>query len=155
MLLKSILAILKLIVVAVVVILYIHYFIPQSWGFYTSDPTTPLISIYRVHNGFADREPYLKNNMSYGMGVSWKGKVLYSELYKMVSNKSLSWKVLVDDSLTCITQHGNYSSITADSEYKNIIGRFLIIKTERPSYSELKNRKRNPLSKQYVLADIR
>src|SRR5258706_14218158 len=99
MFLKSILTGIKLSVVMVVVILYIHYFFPQSWGFYTIESKQPLYNIYMVHSGIADKEPFLKNNLSYGMGISLKGRMLYNEIYNIVDNNNLPWKPLIEDSL--------------------------------------------------------
>lgn len=108
-----------------------------------------------VHNGIADKEPFLKNNMSYGMGISLKGKILYNELYRITNNKNLPWKLLIEDSLNYITQHENYILISTGSEYATFRGNFLITKTERPSYLILKNGEGFHPSKQYILAGIR
>jgi len=155
MFLKSIFTIVKLSVVVMVVILYIHYFFPQSWGFYTIEAKQPLYNIYMVHNGIADKEPFLKNNFSYGMGISLKGRMLYNKLYGIIDNKNLTWKTLIEDSLNYITQHGNYISLSGSSEYAALRGNFLITKTDRPSYLMLKSGGQFHASKQYILADIR
>ena len=93
--------------------------------------------------------------MSYGMGVSLKGKILYSELYKIIKNNTLPWKPLIEDSLNYITRYENYILISTDSEYGSFKGNYIITKTERPSYLMLKNGKQLHPVTQYVLADIR
>ena len=153
--LKFLSAIIKLFITVAVIILYIHYFFPQSWGFYTIEPKQPLYNIYRIHNGIVDKRQLIRNNMSYGMGVSWKGKILYNELYKIVGNKDLNWKVLNEDSVDYITRHSKFMTINGDNEYKNYRGRFLITKTSRPSYLNLKTGGKFYFPKQYILADIR
>jgi hypothetical protein len=108
MILKSVFTIIKLLLTVMVVILYIHYFFPQSWGFYTIEPKQPLYDIYVIHDGMADKKSLIKNNISYGMGISIKGKILFNELYGIV-NKNLPWKQLIEDSLNYITTHETYT----------------------------------------------
>lgn len=154
MALKPVVIIIKLSLTAMVVILYIHYFIPQSWGFFTLESKQPLYNIYTVHNGVADKKPFLKNNFGYGMGISMKGKIIYSELYNII-NKNLVWKPLIEDSINYITQHGNYIILSTVSEYAALRGNFLITKADRPSYIMIKSGRKLHLQKQYVLVDIR
>ena len=155
MVLKSVFTAIKLFVIALVAILYIHYFIPQSWGFYTIEPRQPLYNIYIIRNGIADKTALIKNNISYGMGISLKGKMLYTELYSIIGNKGLVWKPLIDDSLDYITQHGNYTLISSAIGLTAFKGKFLVTKTNRPSYLMLKKGEWFNSLRQYVLADIR
>src|SRR5258706_10192000 len=122
MFLKSVFTIIKLSLVVMVVVLYIHYFFRQSWGFYTIESKQPLYNIYMVHNGIADKERFLKNNLSYGMGISLKGRMIYKELYNIIDNKNVSWKPLIEDSLNYITQYGNYILLSRSSEYYALRG---------------------------------
>lgn len=93
--------------------------------------------------------------MSYGMGVSWKGKILFTDLYDIAKNKNLPWRPLIEDSLDYITQDENYILISTGSKYAAFKGKFLITKTSRPSYEMIKEGGRfHPLT-QYILADIR
>ena len=108
-----------------------------------------------VHNGIADKERFLKNNLSYGMGISLKGRMIYKELYNIIDNKNVSWKPLIEDSLNYITQYGNYILLSRSSEYYALRGNFLITKTDRPSYLMLKSGEQFHPSKQYILVDIR
>lgn len=151
--LKFFSAIIKLFITSVVVILYIHYFLPQNWPFYTAEPNIPLYNIYRVQNGIADKSPLIKNNMSYGMGISRKGKILLTELYSIIENNDLPWKLLNQDSL--IIQHNNYIVLERAGENATFRGNFLITKTNRPSYLNLVSGELFLPAKRYILADIR
>ena len=71
----SIPAIIKLPVIVVVVILYIHYFLPQNWGYFAMKPAKTFFNVYRVHDGIVQKKPLIPNNMSFGMGVSRNGRV--------------------------------------------------------------------------------
>jgi hypothetical protein len=153
--LKFFSSLVKLFITAAVIVLYLHYFIPQSWGFYTIDSNIQLYSIYEVHNGIADKVPLIKNNMSYGMGMSRKGKVLFDELYIIISNRDLPWKRLNKDSLGYITQHENHISLYNFNKESALRGIYLITKTDRPSYEILKNGQQFIPSEQYILTDIR
>ncbi|MEO6328975.1 MAG: hypothetical protein ABIO55_08585 [Ginsengibacter sp.] len=155
MLVKSIFTIIRFPVVAVVVILYVHYFFPQSWGFYTTEARLPLYNIYNVHSGITDKIPFLKVNMSYGMGISLKGRIIYNELYSIIDKDNLPWKDLAQDSLNYITQHGNYILTSTGSEYAALRGNFLITKTNRPSYLMLKKGEKFHQLRQYILVNIR
>lgn len=152
---KTIFTITRLLAVAMVVVLYIHYFFPQSWGFYTIESNIPLYNIYPVHNGIADKSPLIKNNMSYGMGISMKGKILYNELYSIINNKNLPWKILKADSLNNIARDGGYIVISTGTENNIFSGKFLITKTGRPTYLTLTHSENIHALKQYILADIR
>jgi len=157
MVLKSVFIIIKLLLTVIVVVLYIHYFFPQSWGYFTKEPLQPLITVYKIDNSIADKEPFLLNNMSYGMGVSRRGKILFNQLMKLLNaNKNFKWLPLREDSLSYITQHGTYTLALLNSNNNNICpGKFVIIKTERPTSTVLINRKKFVPAKQYTLADIR
>ncbi len=147
--------IIKLFATAAVTILYIHYFLPQSWGFYTIESKVPLYDMHMVRNGVADKKSFFNNNLSYGMGISRKGKILYNELYGIINNTSLRWKPLVNDSLNYITHYGKYIPISPGSEYNTLRGTFIITQTDRPSYLFLKTGKRFHASAQYILVEIR
>src|SRR5450432_191959 len=112
MFLRSIFTISRFLLIAMVVILYIHYFFPQSWGFFTIPPRQPLIDAYVVRNGVADKKRFFTNNMNYGMGICRKGIVIYTALIKLIrQNKNLVWEPLHDDSLLYLTKHGRYVSV--------------------------------------------
>jgi hypothetical protein len=144
----------KIGVTTAVVILYIHYFFPQSWGFYTVEAKHPLYNIYKIYNGVVDKEPYLKNNMSYGMGISQKGRVIYNEVYSII-DKNLPWRPVIEDSIDYEIKHEKYSKISTGSEYAALVGKFLITRADRPSYLILKGAKKFHPSKKYILVDIR
>lgn len=156
MLLRLVFTISRFVVIAVIVVLYIHYFYPQSWGFFTIKPNQPVIDAYVIHDGVADKEKFFSNNMNYGMGICRKGIVLYTALRKLIdkNKKGLEWITLNEDSIAYITQHGIYTSLNSDAGgiYK---GRFLFIKTERPFESAIINREKFPAVKKYILADVR
>lgn len=145
----------RLLITMVVIYLYIHYFFPQSWGFYTVYPNVPLYDIYSIQNGKLNRTPLLGNNLSYGMGISRKGKLLYSEIYYIIIKKGLIWKPLIEDSINNIVARGNYISISTTN--KSIIpkGKFLITQINRPTYLNLKKGELFQPLKQYILIDVR
>jgi len=157
MVLKSVFIITKLLLTVIVVILYIHYFFPQTWGYFTKEPLQPLITVYKIDSSVTGKEPFLMNNMSYGMGVSRKGKILFNQLMKLLNtDKNFKWLPFNDDSLSYITQHGNYTLALIDNNDNNIIpGKFVVIKTDRPTSAILKNQEKFVPRKQYTLADIR
>lgn len=146
--------IVRIVSIATVIVAFFHYFIPQSWGFYTIQANHPIYNIYTINNGVVEKDPVLKNNFTYGMGISKKGKILYGELYSII-NKKIEWKFLNEDSLNFLIHYGEYGNIPADHEYPDFKGDFLIIKTARPHYLDLKNKEHLHSSRQYVLAHIR
>src|SRR4026207_1972933 len=79
-------AVIKLTVIVGVVILYIHYFLPQNWGYFVTKPVQTFFNVYRVHNQTVQNSPLIPNNMSFGMGISRKGRVYYKELIKIVNH---------------------------------------------------------------------
>ena len=154
--LKFFSALIKIFITVAVVILYIHYFLPQSWGFFTVEPRQPLITVYAVHNTIVDKKSFLANNMSYGMGVSRKGKILFDQLFRLLNtNKNLVWKTFNEDSLFYITQNEPYTVVSTGNKNSAYRGKFLFTKTDRPSDTVLRNRQKFVQAKQYILADIR
>ena len=152
---KFLSAVTKLSITACTVILYLHYFIPQSWGFFTIEPIQPLLNAYTVHKGVINNKSLIANNMSYGMGISRKGIILFNGLVKLIeSNKNLVWKPLNEDSIYYITQHKIFIKITANNNISFYKGKFLFTKTGRPSYTVLKTKEKFVPFKQYILADI-
>jgi hypothetical protein len=153
--LKFFSVIIKLFITTVVIVLYLHYFIPQSWGFYTIESNIPLYNIYKVHNGIADKVPLIKNNMSYGMGMSREGKILFDELYGIVNNKNLTWKVLIEDSLNSLTLHNKFTRLSSLGKDVTFKGFFLVTKAYRPSYNILRSGEKFRPSQQYIMVEIR
>ena len=91
---KFLSAVTKLSITACTVILYLHYFIPQSWGFFTIEPIQPLLNAYTVHNGVINNKSLIANNMSYGMGISRKGIILFNGLVKLIEDTELNTLVI-------------------------------------------------------------
>jgi hypothetical protein len=146
----------KLFITVCSVIFYIHYFFPQSWGFFTIEPAQPLLNAYPVHNGEISKVPLIANNMSYGMGVSRKGIVLFNGLVKLIgANKNLSWRSLNEDSIQYIAHHDAYIEVTTDKSISFYRGNYLLIKTERPSAFVLKNNLKFLPAKEYLLVDVK
>ena len=148
--------VIKIFITASTVILYIHYFHRQSWGYFTINPKHPLINIYAVNEGTLSNKPILKNNMSYGMGISRKGLILYSELIKIIStDKNLVWKKLNKDSLLSIVKTGRDVGLINYDDLGIGKGRFLLIKTERTPFQTIKAKEKFVPSEYYTLTDIR
>jgi Sporulation delaying protein SdpA len=144
----------KLLWIVPVIILYIHYFFPQNWGFFLVKPREPMINIYRVENGISNNKPLIQNNMSYGIGISRKGRVLFKELSKLINdNKSLLWKPLYEDSLSNVIKYGNFIFIPGNSHFYK--GKFLITKAEQLPDSSIKSGAGFNPSRQYILGEIR
>ena len=153
---KFIFAITKATIITSVVILYIHYYNHQSWGFFTIEPKQPIVEAYKIQNGIADKERVFSNNTNYGLGMCRKGIVLYTALRKLTDkNKDLEWKPLDEDSITSITKHGKYVNISTKALEGIYKGKFLITKTERPSDSTIINHQKFVALKKYILADVR
>jgi hypothetical protein len=89
------------------------------------------------------------------MGMSRKGKILFDELYGIVDNKNLPWKLLNEDSLNYLTRHNTFTLLSGFSKNAIFKGLFLITKTDRPSYNILRTGENSRPSQQYILADIR
>jgi len=146
----------KLVITSVVVVLYIHYFFPQSWGYFTIEPRQPIINVYAVRGGTVSTTSFIATNMSYGMGVSRKGKILFNELRRLLNaNKNMAWKPLNKASISSITQRENYNIITTGNKSNLFYGKFLIIKSDRPSGTILKNHRKFIPKEQYILAEIK
>ena len=146
----------KILITVLTVIVYFHYFRHQSWGYFTIDPKKPLINIYAVTEGILSHEPVIKNNMSYGMGISRKGIILYNELANIVStNKNLVWKKLNEDSLSFIVTAAKDVSLINHDDLKIGKGRFLITKTERVPFQMIDAKKKFIPTAYYTLTDIR
>jgi len=113
-----------------------------------------MINIYRVENGIANNKPLIQNNMSYGIGISRKGRVLFKELAKLINdNKNLSWKPLDEDSLSNVIKYGNFIFISGNSHFYK--GKFLITKAEQLSDSSIKSGAGFNPARQYILGEIR
>jgi hypothetical protein len=146
----------KILITALTVIVYIHYFHRQSWGYFTIDPKEPLINIYAVNEGALSNVPVIKNNMSYGMGISRKGIFLYNELANIISaNNNLVWKKLNEDSLSYIVTTGKDVGLISYDDLGIGKGRFLITKTERAPFQTIKAKKKFIPAEYYTLTDIR
>ena len=154
--LKLSFSVIKIFITALTVIVYIHYFYHQSWGYFTIDPKQPLINIYAVNDGALSNEPVIKNNMSYGMGISRKGIILYNELAKLIStNKNLVWKKLNEDSLLYIVKSGKDIGLISNDDLSIGKGRFILTKTERVPFQTIKGGKKFIPAQYYTLTDIR
>jgi hypothetical protein len=154
--LKLSLSAIKILITVLTVIVYFHYFRHQSWGYFTIDPKAPLINIYAVNEGILSNEPVIKNNMSYGMGISRSGIILYNELANIIStNKNLVWKKLNEDSLSCIVTAVKDVSLINHDDLKVGKGIFLITKTERVPFQTINAKKKFIPTAYYTLTDIR
>ena len=144
----------KLLLLAPVMILYIHYFLPQNWGFFIKKPNAGMINVYKVDNGNISG-PFIQNNMSYGMGVSRKGRVLYKELSILINDhKNLVWQFLDKDSLSQLIRNGSYILIPRNTN-KFYKGKYLITRAEQLSDSAIKSGTAFIPTPQYALAEIR
>jgi len=149
---RSVLLFAKLLLIVPVIILYIHYFFPQNWGFFIVKPREPLYNIYRVENGNADHRSIIKNNMSYGIGISREGRILYRELSKLIKdNSNLLWKPYDADSISRLIKNGNFILLSGEPHFFK--GKFLITKEEQ-AYSSKNRLRAIPLS-QYILGETR
>lgn len=148
--------VIKIFITAATVTLYIHYFHRQSWGYFTINAKDPLINIYAADDGTLSDKSILKNNMSYGMGISRKGLILYSQLIKIIStDKNLVWKKLNKDSLLSIVKTGEDIGLINYDDLSIGKGRFLLTKTERIPFQTVKTKKKFIPSEYYTLTDIR
>ncbi len=148
-------AIIKVPVIVVVVILFIHYFLPQNWGYFAMKPAQTFFNVYRVQNGVVQNTPLINNNMSFGMGISRKGRVYYKELIKLLNNnKHIPWKPLHEGSFSFLLQDVVYDTIYIDNAQSFFTGKLLITSSERPSDTMI-NHKSMPVVKQYILAVIK
>jgi len=146
----------KILVTVLIVIAYFHYFRHQSWGYFTIDPKGPLINIYAVNEGILSNGPVIKNNMSYGMGISRKGIFLYNELANIIlTNKNLVWKKLNEDSLSFIVTAAKDVGLINHDDLKVGKGRFLITTTERVPFQTINAKKKFIPAAFYTITDIR
>ena len=146
-------AIIKLPVIVVVVILYIHYFLPQNWGYFAMKPAQTFFNVYRVHNGVVQNGPLIPNNMSFGMGISRKGRVYAKELIKILNyNKHIPWKPLYEGSFSFLSQDMDYDTLYIDNAKSFFTGKLLITISERLSDTMILKHKSIPVAKQYILA---
>lgn len=154
--LKIFISTLKIFITAFTLFLYFHYFYHQTWGYFTTNPVQPLINIYAIEQDTISDKPLLKNNMSYGMGISRKGLILYDQLSKLVSNKQrLVWQKLDKDSLACIPKSGKNIAVISSDELGIGQGRFLLTKTERVTFQTASEKKNFTPVEYYVLTEIR
>ena len=148
--------ILKLLPVAAVCFLYVHYFIPQSFGYFTTDPRKPLINIYKVNNGIAEKQPVILNNLNYGMGISRKGRVLFNSSKRLAGiAKNLQWKILPVDSINFITQNGDYIPLHIPQEKKFFSGKILVTSRNQPRGVTSSQQGGIDTNTRYVLIDIK
>ena len=144
-------AIIKVPVIAVVVIIFIHYLLSQNWGYFTVKPAQTFYTIYRIHNEVIENSPLIYNNMSYGMGISRKGRVYYKELIKLLNNnKHIPWKPLHEGSFSFLSDDANYDTIYIDNEKSFFTGKFLLTSSERLSDTMILKHKLMPVAKQYI-----
>ncbi len=140
-------------VIVVVVSLYIHYFLPQNWGYFAMKPAQTFYQVYSVQNGVIQNKPIIHNNMSFGMGISRKGRVYYKELIKILNNnKHIPWKPLEKGSIPFLSQGADYDTLYIDNSKSFFTGKLLITSSQRPSDTMLLNHKSMPLAKQFILA---
>ncbi|MBA2563347.1 MAG: hypothetical protein H0V14_10650 [Chitinophagaceae bacterium] len=146
-------AIIKISVIVAVVILYLHYFLPQNWGYFAMKPAQTFYQVYSVQNGVIQNKPIIHNNMSFGMGISRKGRVYYKELIKILNNnKHIPWKPLEKGSIPFLSQGADYDTLYIDNSKSFFTGKLLITSSQRPSDTMLLNHKSMPLAKQFILA---
>lgn len=144
----------KLLLLLPVIILYLHYFFPQRWGFFILKPRSAGLNIYQVLDGKIVSTSILHNNVSYGLGISRKGRFLYKELSRLIDeNKNLSWKPLHDSPLTFVAD-STYTIISYRT-YGFEPGKYLITKTQAIADSSILKSKEIIPVMQYSLAEIR
>lgn len=150
---KDLLQIVKILLILPVIILYIHYFFPQRWGFFILKPRSAGINIYPIHDGKAIKNQGIGNNMSYGLGISRKGRYYYKELSRLIDdNKNLSWRPLADSQTTFMNEP---YIVIPSAMYGFKPGQYLITQMQKVSDSFIKNSNKIIPAKQYSLADIR
>jgi hypothetical protein len=140
----------RLLVILPVIIFYFHYFFPQNWGYFAIKPRGPVVNVFRVNDNNISNESLLKNNMSYGLGMARRGRVLYHELTRLVDHGGLAWKPFIKDSLLQIITTENFNMI--ESKYLLPKGKLLIIK-ENPDRSSMN--KNSVSAAQYSLVETR
>src|SRR5688572_30188575 len=119
-------SIIKFPVIVGVVILYIHYFLPQSWGYFVVKPVQTFFNVYGVHHGIVQTTPLIPNNMSFGMGISRKGRVYYKELIKILNdNKHIPWKSLPEGEFSLLSL-ADYDTLYIDNAKRFFTGKMLI-----------------------------
>jgi len=118
----------KLALIVPVIILYIHFFFPQNWGFFTVKPSQPVLKIYEV----SDRYIHLMhNNLSFGMGTSRKGRMIYHQLTTLSKrNINLTWRPFITDSIFQGNTNENFSQVNGGKKL-SIKGKFILIKEDQ------------------------
>ncbi len=151
----QLLLIAKLLFIVPVIILYIHYFFHQNWGFFIVKPHGPTINIYQVNDERINKEPLIKNNTGYGVGMSRKGRILYHEFSRLINDrKNLLWKHLNKDSLLQIIKTENFTVIYTNNSLLDK-GKLLITKEELLPGLSMKSVATSVAPLQYTLAEIR
>jgi len=151
--LKTFRAMARFVAIALMAFLYLHYFSHQSWGYFTVEPRQPLFNIYTLNKNVPGKT-VIKNNASYGMGVSRKGIILFNELSEIISrNKNLVWKKYKGDSLQHIDM--NDVSIVNYDDLRVGRGVFFITRTERATFTAIRNNTNFIPESYYALVDIK
>lgn len=147
----------KMLITALTLIIYFHYFNHQSWGYFTINPKQPLINIYTVsRGGTVSKDPALKNNMSYGMGISRKGIFLYNKLADIIAgDKDLVWKKWNQDSLLSLAKTANNIPVINYSDFNIGRGRFIITKTGRIPFDAINEKKKDIVPIVFTIIDVR
>ena len=154
--LKFSLLIIKIFITGLTIILYFHYFHRQSWGYFTIEPRQPLINIYPINEGVLSNEPAIKNYMSYGMGISRRGIILYNQWAKIITtDKNLVWKKLNADSLASIIKNEKDISLINFDDLGIGKGRFMLTKAETVPFETIKKNKEFIPSQFYTITEIR
>jgi hypothetical protein len=148
---QSLLLFFKLALLAPVIIFYFHYFFPQNWGFFTVKPSQPMLRIYEVSGGIIHP---MYNNMSYGMGISRKGRITYHQLSTLSKrNINLTWRTFSTDSILHTNSLHNFDLIPVGKKL-SIKGKYIIVK-EQLSKSSLNSKTLQTVPLEYTVAEIR
>lgn len=144
----------KLVLSSAVLVLYFHYFLPQNWGYFVTKPSPAFYNVYRIDKGIAQSTPLINNNMSFGMGVSRRGRLLYKTLVEtIVYNKNVVWKPLPKTQKSFLFPN-SFDTIYMDKEKNFFTGPLLITSSVWPSDSTIRSKKPIQMAQQYILAFI-
>lgn len=151
---KRLIVAFKLVLSSAVLVLYLHYFLPQNWGYFVTKPSPVFYNVYRVDKGIAQSTSLINNNMSFGMGISRRGRLLYKTLIETIANnKSVVWKPLPKAPNSFLLPD-SFDTIYVDKEKNYFTGPLLIISSVWPSDSTIRSKKPIRMAQQYILAFI-
>lgn len=151
---KRLIVAFKLVLSSAVLVLYLHYFLPQNWGYFVTKPSSVFYNVYRIDKGIAQSTPLINNNMNFGMGISRRGRLLYKTLIETIaSSKNVVWKPLPKPQNSFLLPD-SFDTIYIDKEKNFFTGPVLITSSVWPSDSTIQSKKPIQVVQQYILAFI-